>query len=1198
MNKKTFRELVPESAEWQTFVDVLRSHAQSRGNEVAYVYLKDGETEGARITFAELDAKVRAIAAKLQQSTCPGDRVLLMFAPGIEYISAYLGCLYAGVIAIPAYPPRNKRYLARFQSIVSDSQAAIGLTSSDLLPNIVTMFAQAQGLQMLKLISTDDMELSLADGWQTVDISGATTAFLQYTSGSTGSPKGVIVSHGNLLHNEQVIVTHTDMAQSHGIVSWVPPYHDLGLILGLLCPLYMGKKSVIMAPFAFIQSPYRWLKAISDFSDQKICSGAPNFAYDLCSRRITAEQKATLDLSHWDVAFNGAEPISAQTYDRFVDAFAECGFQPNARYPVYGLAESTLMTAGGPPQTPMVVLNLDSEALGQNRVSIVEANEQSRQHVGCGQVNLEQEIHIVDPDTHLECSGHRVGEIWVKGGSIAQGYWNRPQETANSFHAMIKESQLGPFLRTGDLGFVHEGELFVTGRIKDVIIVRGRNHYPQDIENTVATADPSQGKGITPIRFGNVAAIAVTEDGLEKVVVVAEVERHYLQTCRRFQTEDHIEAPEEVSDYRTLDPNIVIGVIRQEVAEVHDIQLAAVVLIRPERLPKTSSGKIQHHQTGVDYQNGDLPVVWHSEFSKPDTCHDDIVVIIEQISPEDICLDRLLVMPIDERANWLKQALQSHVARSLHLAMEVIDSEMPLSQLGIDSLIAVEMGHLIESGFSVQIDSFALLDGMTLSELVESVLGQLQEEATSDTPPLVRIEEFHPEYPLSQGQRAMWFLHRFAPENLAYNVTIPAKIEQPLNMPVLQRAFQALLDRHPALRTTYHSKEGEPVVYVEEDSQLFFTLEDASGWSQNAIDDWLKKLAKTPFDLENGPLFRVNVVSDGDTCYLLMSAHHIAVDMWSVVILMDELKLYYAAYLTGEQITLPELPYRYTDYVQWQIQLLKSDAGDRMWQYWKNQLAGCHPILELPTDRPRPPVQTYQGDTVSLELNSAVTDRVKSFAKETNTTVYMVLLGAFQVLLHRYTGQQDLLVGSPVAGRTKAGLEGVVGYFVDPVVLRAKFRHGENFIDFMQQVKQTVLGALSNQDYPFSEIVKRIYPARDPSRSPLFQALFVLQKTYQMKGESISGFVLGEAGGRLNMADVALESMSIETQVAMFDIMLTMTEGDGQLRGSFQYNSDLFEQSTIAIMALHLETLLQGLLSESDSPMSDIPLMTEADRYL
>jgi|GEM_PF-293209 len=1195
-----------ESANWQSFVDVLRSHAALRGDRLAYVYLKDGETEDDSITFAQLDLRVKSIAAELQQVTRPGDRALLMFAPGIHYIAAFLACLYAGVVAIPAYPPRNKRYLGRFQSIVADAQTSVALTSSDLQPAIQDMFQQTQGLQMLRLMTTDNIDQRQADAWQAIEPDKQTLAFLQYTSGSTGDPKGVMVSHGNLLHNESVMVSQANLSEHHGVISWVPPYHDLGLILGLLLPLYMGTRSVIMTPFAFIQSPYRWLKAITDYNDLLVNSGGPNFAYDLCVRRITEAQKETLHLSRWDVAFNGAEPISARTYDAFAECFEPCGFHPNARFPTYGLAEGTLMSSGGPPQQPMTVVHTNTQALEQHRVELVEAGSglESRQHVSVGMFS--QDIRIVDPETAIECHPSRIGEIWIAGDSVAQGYWNRPEQSAQVFQARIKHGEADlPFLRTGDLGFIHEQRLFVTGRIKDVIIVRGKNHYPQDIEHTVSTADPSQGKHITPIRFGNVAAVTVTEAGEDKIIVVAEVERHYLQTCRRFQSgSDTPEPPAEgdITDYRTLDPNIVVGVVRQAVSEVHDIQLHAVVLIRPERLPKTSSGKIQHHRCAQDYMNEALPVVWHSEFSAPVVCHDDIVAIVEQTAPEEINLDRLLVVPLTERRAWLLQALQGHVARCLEINPETLQPDQALSHFGIDSLVAVEIGHLVESGFQVEIDSVALLDGLTLSALTDSILGQLSEEPVSDIPPLVRVEERQPDYPLSQGQRSMWFIHRFAPENLAYNVTISAKIQQPLNVPVLQRACQALLDRHPSLRALYLPRDGEPVVQIQDHTQLFFTLEDGDGWVddtlQKSIQVRLKQLATQPFDLEHGPLFRVHVVSQGEIHYLLLTAHHIAVDMWSMVVLMDELKLYYPAYLNGEEVTLPALPFRYTDFVQWQIQLLKSDAGERLWAYWKTQLAGCHPILELPTDHPRPPIQTYHGDTYAFALTPGLTERIKAFAKETNCTVFMVLLAAFQVLLHRYTGQDDLLVGSPVAGRSKAGLEGVVGYFVDPAVLRAQFQAEENFYTFLKRIRETVLGALSHQDFPFTEIVKRLYPTRDPSRSPLFQAMFVLQKAYQMTDESIAGFVLGEAGGHVRVADMTLESMPVQTEVSMFDMMLSMTEGDGALRGSFQFNTDLYEHSTIAIMALHLQTLLQGLLSEPDSEMNDIPLMTEADRYL
>jgi acyl-CoA synthetase (AMP-forming)/AMP-acid ligase II len=389
-----------------------------------------------------------------------------------------------------------------------------------------------------------------------------------------------MVSHGNLLHNSALIhQSFADTPNSQG-VTWLPSYHDMGLIGGVLQPLYVGAPMILMPAVMFMQKPFRWLEAISRF--KATTSGGPNFAYDLCIRKITPEQRASLDLSSWEVAFTGAEPVRAQTLEDFAATFESCGFRKEAFHPCYGMAETTLIVSGGLKTAPPIIRPVDGVALEQNKVvAATSTQENIRTIVGCGQSWLDQKILIVDPESLIPCSANQVGEIWVSGPSIAQGYWNRPEETQQSFHAYLADTGEGPFLRTGDLGFLQDGELFVTGRIKDVIIIRGQNHYPQDIELTVEKSHPA-------LRTGCGAAFTVEVKGSERLVVVQEVERSYL---------------------RKLDMNEVVGNIRASVAAEHALQLYATVLVKTGSIPKTSSGKIQRHACRSGFLAGTLNVV-------------------------------------------------------------------------------------------------------------------------------------------------------------------------------------------------------------------------------------------------------------------------------------------------------------------------------------------------------------------------------------------------------------------------------------------------------------------------------------------------------------------------------------------------------------------------------------------------------------
>uniref|UniRef100_UPI001F27A166 fatty acyl-AMP ligase n=1 Tax=Calothrix rhizosoleniae TaxID=888997 RepID=UPI001F27A166 len=481
---KTINVLEKNNSNITNLVNLVRHRNQNQADNIAFTFLANGETEEASLTYQELDKKARAIAAVLQSMKVSGERALLLYQPGLEFIAAFFGCLYAGVIAVPVYPPRRNHHSNRLQAIVSDAQATIALTTASVFSNIEKTLKSEPELAILRCITTDEIDHNKANGWQPPYIENDTLAFLQYTSGSTGTPKGVMVSHGNLMHNSQIIYQcfgHT--AKSQGVI-WLPLYHDMGLIGGILQPLYGSFPVTLMSPTAFVKKPYRWLQAISHY--QATTSGGPNFAYDLCVRQITPEQRATLDLSSWDVAFTGAEPIRAQTLERFATTFADCGFRREAFYPCYGMAETTLIVSGGVKAEPPIIHHVNGSELEQKRVMETTGQQEGdKAVVGCGKTWLDHKIVIVDPKSLTPCPSGKVGEIWVSGSSVASGYWNQPEQTQQTFYNYLADTDERPFLRTGDLGFLHNGELFVTSRLKDLIIISGRNHSPQDIEYTV-----------------------------------------------------------------------------------------------------------------------------------------------------------------------------------------------------------------------------------------------------------------------------------------------------------------------------------------------------------------------------------------------------------------------------------------------------------------------------------------------------------------------------------------------------------------------------------------------------------------------------------------------------------------------------------------------------------------------------------------
>jgi acyl-CoA synthetase (AMP-forming)/AMP-acid ligase II len=543
-----------------TLVQLLRWRAENQPHKIAYTFLGNSGEDGVSLTYQELDRQARAIASNIQSLTAPGSRALLLYQSSIDYIQAFFGCVYANVVAVPTYPPRRNRPNAAFTAILKDSGAALVLSSRSMELDVP-----------LHRVATDEISGGTAKDWREPDVRPDTLAFLQYTSGSTGDPKGVMVSHANLLHNERMIQQSFGHTEDTIVAGWLPLFHDMGLIGNVLQSLYMGVRCILMPPVAFLQRPYRWLQAVSRY--KATTSGAPNFAYDLCARKITNQQAESLDLSSWTVAFSGAEPVRAETLDLFAARFAPYGFRREAFYPCYGLAEATLLVSGGAHSAAPALRSVDADSLEQNVASAATQDGDARILVSCGWAWDTQRIAIVDSDSFRRCPEGHVGEIWVAGPSVAQGYWNRPELTQQTFHAYTHDTNEGPFLRTGDLGFIQQGELFVTGRLKDMIVIRGRNYYPQDIERMVQASHPA-------LEEGHGAAFSVERGGEERLVVAQEVK---------------------YTHRRNLDVAEVTGNIREAVAEQFGLDLLAVVLLKSGGVQRTSSGKIQRRTCKENY---------------------------------------------------------------------------------------------------------------------------------------------------------------------------------------------------------------------------------------------------------------------------------------------------------------------------------------------------------------------------------------------------------------------------------------------------------------------------------------------------------------------------------------------------------------------------------------------------------------------
>ncbi len=664
------------------FVEQIRYWALAIPEQIAFRFLPRGDEDPIELTYKELDRRARAIAARLVGMGFRGQRALLMYPSGLDFIEAFVGCHYAGVIPVPAYPPRRNRNVGRINAISKDAQAAVALTTEDVNLKSSRVLANAPGLKKLAWLPTETVATELSSDWVKPKIDPDDVALVQYTSGSTGTPKGVLLTHKNLMAN-CAMITHA-FGMTHdckSAVSWLPAYHDMGLIGMILNPLFFGGEMTLMSPVTFLTRPFRWMQAISKYKAR--ISGGPNFSYRWCTKKITHEEceKENLDLSHWEVAFNGAEPVRSDVLKQFTEMFERYGFKHSSHYPCYGMAETALIVTGGQKTEPPIIRTFNKDELVQYRVKKDEPNSKTAVELtGCGQVIPSEEILIVHPERRVALQDDEIGEIWIHSPSSGQGYWNRPIESNEVFRSRLSDGSQQTYVRSGDLGFMDEGELFVTGRLKDMIIVRGVNRYPQDIEATVENCDES-------LRSGGAAAFAVDHWDREHLVVVCEVERR-----------------------RGIEWEPLLEKIRAAITAEHDLPPDALVLVRSSSVPKTSSGKVQRHACREQFENGNLLTVaqWsarddHGGTNTSSTPSD--VANLDNISTED--LNPVLVQAVMDTV----RSVAKERAKQMNLDTNIV------VDLGLDSLERLEIARELETTFGGRFPDEILQEIETIREV-------------------------------------------------------------------------------------------------------------------------------------------------------------------------------------------------------------------------------------------------------------------------------------------------------------------------------------------------------------------------------------------------------------------------------------------------------------------------------------------------
>ncbi|WP_168381005.1 non-ribosomal peptide synthetase [Modicisalibacter radicis] len=1141
----------PRTDHPRDFIEHLGRLATERPADRALIVVNaQGETT---LDYATLERRSRALAAELQERFAPGERALILLDNDQHYVVAFFACLHAGVIAVPVFPPESSKqqHLARLRAIAADSRAACVLTSTTIIEVVASA---SEGFGSAELIAVDGVDESRAECWAGHRPHEDDIAFLQYTSGSTAAPKGVMVSHGNLMANEVAIETGFSIGADDVFVSWLPLYHDMGLIGGLLQPIHRGIPVVLMSPTFFLQRPVRWLEAIS--RHRGTVSGGPDFAYRLCLERLRDEQIETLDLSSWRVAFSGAEPVRHATLTGFIERFRPAGFAADTAAPCYGLAEATLLVSCNSRGTGMVGTAFSQQSLAEGKAaSAVEGNTL----VGCGTPPPGHAVDIVDPEGLHPLPEGDVGEIWVNGPSVAQGYWQNPEATAKTFvtrdgvswqrtgahdsdahdtQAEDHNARDDRWLRTGDLGFLHDGQLYVAGRIKDLIILRGHNVYPQDIECAIEAE-------VEAVRKGRIAAFAVTTpEGVEGIGVAAEVSRGMQKLA---PAEKLIEALSEAVGNACHEP------------------LSVALLLNPGGLPKTSSGKLQRSACRQGWEAGTLDAYAVHQFGRF-AGEGESPQVAE--TPETSTEQALAML-------W-RQVLGGDDSRALGRQANFFAS-------GGDSLSAARLAAAISERWGVELSLHTLFEEPRLSAMAKAIKARLAtgSDQASELIPRLSDDQRHGELPLSEGQRSLWLTWQLDPQSAGYNMAGALHLRGTLEVSALGVALVALVQRHEVLRTYYPMDQtGEPVQRLAANWRPELEYIDVPGDTgkerELALHDALSRLALQPFALDQVPPLTVTLYRLSPEHHVLaVVLHHIAGDGWSVQVLIDDLCALYEGAFTQREVKLAPLPVQFADYADWQQRQQQSSERQRQLAHWCERLSGDQSPLALPLDRPRQALSAPREGQLRFTLSRELSEQLRSLARGRSVSLYAVILALLKLTLYRFSGETDIKVGAPIAHRHKAELQGLIGYLVNVVVLRTRIDPTGNVERLLEEVNGTLIDAQLHQDVPFDQLVEALQLERQPGVHPLFQVKCTQQEMWQAER---------------NVAGLTVQAEQILTGIAHFDLSLDFCDEPEGISGLFAYSAELFDANTIEHFCQAFRFLADQIVAEPRAHMAMLSL--------
>jgi amino acid adenylation domain-containing protein len=1058
----------------------------------------------------------------------------------------------AGLVPVPAPAPdpfRRKHSVPRLRAIIEDAQVSLVLTTSGLETVLSELLIAKDGSQT-EWVATDQ-PYDHADALALPSPNATSLAYLQYTSGSTAIPRGVMISHGNVLSHCKAMSLAGRVSDHSRSLCWLPYFHDYGLLHGIIAPFYAGIPAYLMSPLTFLRRPLRWLEAVSRYSITH--SGGPNFSYESCLRAVRQQQEWQADLSTWVVASCGAEPIHPATVEQFIETFEPRGFQRTSFTPAYGLAEATLVVTMKRNEGETSLLKVEAEALAHSIVKESSASASGiRTLVGCGEPLEKTHVVIVNPTTQRVCQADEVGEVWLAGAGIAGGYWGRPEESDATFKATIAGSGAGHYLRTGDLGFIHRGELFLTGRLKDLIIVRGRNYYPHDLEWTVEQVHAG-------LRRGCGAAFSIESETGVSVVLVYEVEKKLAES--------------EISE--------VMSGIRRALADEYELEVHEVVLVKSGSISRTSSGKIQRHACRADFESGRLAVVGASTLGNSGE-HQTVELLSE--TPRT---------PVEEGLSDIWQ--------------DVLGGPQPRRDenfftLGGNSLLAAQVVARIVDVFHVELPLSAVFEYPTISTLAARVSESTISKHTGETAveglgfsavdkrhiPFVPLSSVPREgkIPLSFSQQRLWFLELVHPDSSINHISMGVRLRGPLSAETLERSVREIVHRHEILRTRFESERGEGFAEVSDEAIFTIGRHDFQTMTMAEQEIEVRQLLRTearqPFDLARGPLFRVALAALDQGHYVLaLTFHRLIADGWSLRVFCKELALAYESSSEAQATRLSKLSFQYADYANWNRTRLNQGLREVHREYWIGQLEGAHPPVELPADRPRPRIRTFEGGIRARSLSQGLAVDLDKFSQQQGVTTFMVLYAVFVTWLHRYTQELDVVIGSVVSGRRRVELEDMIGYCVNTVALRTELSDGLTGHDLLKLVRRVVTDAYDHQELPFEEVIEALSLRREGTLSPLFNVMIVVED------DPLSVF---------RVRDLEATHVSWEPTASEFDLVLMVVNKPLGMELALLYDASIFDDSTVSRMLGQIETLLGAFIKKPEVRLCELSLLGAEER--